>query len=122
MKYFVAAGEDRRLDAASRQHLRGDFVKLSDGITHYELRGPEDGEAAVLVGGLTIPLFYWDDVAPRLHRRSLRTLTYSAYGRGYSDRVSTRYDEALFVRQLRELTEALKLPDRRCSSGSCAMT
>jgi pimeloyl-ACP methyl ester carboxylesterase len=39
--------------------------------------------------------------------RGLRTLAYSAYGRGYSDRIRGRYDEALFVRQLAELTSAL---------------
>jgi pimeloyl-ACP methyl ester carboxylesterase len=118
MKYFVTAGEDRRLDAASRNHLRGDFVELSDGVTHYELRGPDNGDLAVLVAGLTIPLFYWDDVAQHLHERGVRTLAYSAYGRGYSERVRNRYDERLFVRQLRQLTETLELPPRRHIVGT----
>jgi pimeloyl-ACP methyl ester carboxylesterase len=110
MRYFVAPGEDRRLDAASRRGLRGSFVELSDGVTHYELSGPDHGEVAVLVGGLTIPLFYWDALAAELHVRGLRTLAYSGYGRGYSDRVQARYDEALFVRQLTELTRSVGLP------------
>ena len=110
MKYFVAAGEDRRLDAATRDRLRGSYIQLSDGITHYELTGPDDGDVVVLAGGLTIPLFYWDELAAELHARGLRTLAYSGYGRGYSDRVVARYDEALFVRQLRELIEHLDLP------------
>ncbi|MFC0430900.1 alpha/beta fold hydrolase [Kutzneria buriramensis] len=109
MKYFVASYEDRRLDAATRRTLRGSFVTLSDGVTHYELTGPENGALVVLVGGITIPLFYWDGLAARLHARGLRTLAYSAYGRGYSDRIRDRYDEALFVRQLAELTAALSL-------------
>jgi pimeloyl-ACP methyl ester carboxylesterase len=109
MRYFVTPGEDRQLDAASRRGLRGSFVELSDGVTHYELSGPDDAEVAVLVGGLTIPLFYWDALASELHARGLRTLAYSGYGRGYSDRVQARYDEALFVRQLTELTERLGL-------------
>ncbi|MEU9449908.1 alpha/beta fold hydrolase [Streptomyces sp. NPDC048277] len=109
MKYFVAPGEDRRLDDRSRGELRGTFVELSDGITHYELTGPEDGEVAVLVGGLTIPLFYWDGLVPELHARGLRTLACSLYGRGYSDRVRATYDETLFVRQLAELTDRLGL-------------
>ena len=108
MRFFVAPGEDRRLDK-SRLGLRGSFVELSDGITHYELTGPEDGELVVMAPGLTIPLFYWDDLVAHLHAFGLRTLTYSAYGRGYSDRVPGRYDEALFVRQLTELVEALDL-------------
>ncbi|MGX1480538.1 UNVERIFIED_CONTAM: pimeloyl-ACP methyl ester carboxylesterase [Streptomyces canus] len=112
MKYFVAPGEDRRLTAESRQALRGSFVELSDGVTHYELKGPEDGEMVVMAGGLTIPLFYWDDLVTELNARGLRTLTCSAYGRGYSDRVRARYDETLFTRQLAELTERLGLTTR----------
>lgn len=110
MKYFVARGEDRRLDAATRGRLRGSYIQLSDGVTHYELAGPVGGDVVVLAGGLTIPLFYWDELAVELHARGLRTLAYSGYGRGYSDRVVARYDEALFVRQLRELVEHLDLP------------
>lgn len=110
MKYFVTAGEDRRLDAATRRRLRGSYIQLSDGVTHYELTGPDGGDVVVLAGGLTIPLFYWDELAAELHARGLRTLAYSGYGRGYSDRVVARYDEALFVRQLRELVEHLDLP------------
>ncbi|MEU0797714.1 alpha/beta fold hydrolase [Amycolatopsis sp. NPDC005961] len=118
MKYFVASDEDRRLDATTRRDLRGSFVSLSDGVTHYELTGPENGELAVLVGGITIPLSYWDGLVARLHARGLRTLTCSAYGRGYSDRVRGRYDEALFVRQLAELTTALDLTSPRHVVGT----
>ncbi|MZF84183.1 alpha/beta hydrolase [Streptomyces sp. SID5643] len=112
MKYFVASGEDLRLTADSRQALRGSFIELSDGVTHYELTGPEDGEVVVMAGGLTIPLFYWDGLVAELHARGLRTLTCSAYGRGYSDRVRARYDESLFARQLSELTDRLGLTVR----------
>ncbi|WP_370964592.1 alpha/beta fold hydrolase [Amycolatopsis sp. cg9] len=118
MKYFVVSDEDRRLDTATRRTPRGSFVALSDGVTHYELSGPESGGLAVLVGGLTIPLSYWDALAARLHARGLRTLAYSAYGRGYSDRVEGRYDEALFVRQLAELTSALDLTPPRHVVGT----
>ncbi|MFQ6397386.1 hypothetical protein ACLMAJ_28515 [Nocardia sp. KC 131] len=39
----------------------------------------------MLTPGLTIPLFYGDGLVSELHPRGLRTLAYSAYGRGYSD-------------------------------------
>lgn len=118
MKYFVAKDEKLRLDAPARAALRGSFVALSDGVTHYELTGPEDGDLVVLVGGLTIPLFYWDRLAALLHSGNVRTLTYSAYGRGYSDRIRARYDDALFVRQLSELIAALDLRGRHHVVGS----
>lgn len=109
MKYFVLPDEDLRLTPSSRSALRGSFVELSDGFTHYELGGPESGDIVVLVGGLTVPLFYWDRLARMLHEAGLQTLTYSTYGRGYSDRIKGRYDEALFVRQLHELVASLAL-------------
>jgi pimeloyl-ACP methyl ester carboxylesterase len=118
MKYFVAAGEDRRLDADTRRSLRGSYIQLSDGVTHYELAGPDGGDVVVLAGGLTIPLFYWDELAGELHARGLRTLAYSGYGRGYSDRVAACYDQELFVRQLRELIENLELPPSRHIVGT----
>ncbi|MFE1837355.1 alpha/beta fold hydrolase [Streptomyces sviceus] len=112
MKYFVASDEDLQLTPASRRALRGSFIELSDGVTHYELTGPEEGDVVVMAGGLTIPLFYWDGLVTELHARGLRTLTCSAYGRGYSDRVMARYDESLFARQLSELTDRLGLTER----------
>ncbi|WP_280377135.1 alpha/beta fold hydrolase [Nocardia wallacei] len=111
MKYFVVRGETRRLDDVTRAELRGDFLACSDGITHYEVAGPAGGETVVCAGGMTVPLFYWDQLASELHSRGFRTVTYSAYGRGYSDRVETTYDEALFVRQLADLTERLELSE-----------
>ena len=81
MKYFISPNEDRQLDATTRESLRGSFIRLSDGITHYELTGPADGAIVVLTGGLTVPLFYWDVTAAALHDYGLQTLTYSAYGR-----------------------------------------
>ncbi|KQU07153.1 alpha/beta hydrolase [Rhodococcus sp. Leaf7] len=111
MKFFVTRDEHLRLDAAARATLRGDFARLPDGHTHYELTGPPAGDLIVCVPGLTIPLFYWDHVLPHLHASGLRTLTFSAYGRGYSDRVEGRYDEAMFVRQLRDLLIHLQIDE-----------
>jgi len=56
MKYFVASGEDRRLDLATREQLRGSFIELPSGITHYELSGPAQGRVVVLVGGHRSPV------------------------------------------------------------------
>ncbi|WP_175832858.1 alpha/beta fold hydrolase [Burkholderia cenocepacia] len=107
MKYFVASGEDRQLDAFTRKRLRGSFIDLGDGTTHYELAGSGTKDIVVMIGGLTIPLFYWDGLASRLQERGFGTLAYSCYGRGYSDRVRDSYGESLFVRQLSELTQRL---------------
>jgi pimeloyl-ACP methyl ester carboxylesterase len=108
-KYYLARGETLPLNAQTRRWLRGSFVELSDGVTHYELTGPAGGEVVFLVGSLTVPLFYWDDVVSALHEQGLRTLAYSSYGRGYSDRIVGHYDRDLLVRQAHELLKALGL-------------
>jgi pimeloyl-ACP methyl ester carboxylesterase len=118
IRYFVARGETARLDDATRATLRGSFVRLADGVTHYELGGPDDGELIVLIPGITIPLFYWDGVADRLHATGFRTLAFSAYGRGYSDRVRATYDESRFVGQLEQLLDALGLAGPRHIIGT----
>ena len=117
MRYFVAEGEDRRLDEEARESVRGQFVRLSDGVTHYELKGREGGDLVLLVGGLTIPLNYWDGLVPLLNASGLRTLAFSGYGRGLSDRVHA-YSEALFVRQVDELVSKLGVTSRQHVVGS----
>lgn len=111
MRYFVARGETRSVGRETRSGRRGCFAVLSDGTTHYELAGPESGPVLVFVPGLTIPLDFWDDVVTTLQGMGFRTLAYSAYGRGCSDRVRGRYDRALFVRQLDDLIRHLELSD-----------
>jgi len=118
IRYFVARGETARLDDAARANLRGSFVGLGDGVTHYELTGPDDGELIVLIPGITIPLFYWHRLVQRLHASGFRTLAFSAFGRGYSDRVRATYDESLFVGQLEQLIEALDLAGPRHVVGT----
>ena len=44
---FPYLGETKELNAATRANVPGSFVELSDGYTHYELDGPETGQADV---------------------------------------------------------------------------
>lgn len=111
MRRFVTADETRVLDDAARHGARGGFAALSDGLTHYELAGPDTGPVVVFVPGLTVPLEFWDGVTRRLNGVGLRTLAYSAYGRGLSDRVEGPYEPALFVHQLHELLEVVDARD-----------
>jgi len=94
--------------ALVRQHpSAATFVELADGLTHYELRGPEDGAPIVLVCGLTSPLFVWDHTAAALAEAGHRVLRYDLYGRGLSLRTGGTYDLELYVRQLDEITRAV---------------
>ncbi|MHA6264068.1 alpha/beta fold hydrolase [Arenibacterium sp. CAU 1754] len=87
----------------TRRGATGDFVALSDGVTHYEWLGPLRGPVAVCVHGLTTPSFVWRGLARGMAALGYRVLIYDLYGRGFSDRPGGPQDKAFFVRQLDEL-------------------
>jgi pimeloyl-ACP methyl ester carboxylesterase len=105
--------EQEELDDATRKTLRGEFIHLSRGYTHYDIAGPVDGDVTVLVHGFSTPLFIWDPTFELLVREGFRVLRYDLYGRGYSDRPNTTYNMDLFIQQLLELVEKLKLVENR---------
>lgn len=91
------------MDDAARRDAPGDFVQLSQGITHYRWIGPVRGPVAVCVHGLTTPSLVWQAVAQGLALMGFRVLVYDLYGRGYSDRAPGLQDQDFFVRQLDDL-------------------
>ena len=104
---FPYLGETKELNEATRTDAPGSFVLLSDGYTHYEQEGKEDGQPVVLVHGFSVPYFIWDPTFEFLANSGFRVLRYDLFGRGFSDRPKVRYDIDLFCRQLRELTDTL---------------
>ena len=105
LSYFAADPEPRRLDAQTRASLGGSFVRLTDGVVHYELSGPRDGRVVVLVhGGGLATLDAWTPLKRFMNRRVLR---YDLYGQGRSDRPHVAYDPDLFDRQLDQLLARL---------------
>jgi len=102
-------GETRVLDDDARTGVPGSFVRLADGVTHYELSGPSDAPTAVLVHGFSVPYYIWDPTFAGLLEAGLRVLRYDLYGRGYSDRPEADYTLDLFDRQLLNLLDALGL-------------
>jgi len=107
--YFVLNRETRTLDAPIREALSGTYVTLPDGITQYELSGPEDGETVVLIHGGTIPFYTWDAQMQPLRDAGFRILRYDQFGRGYSDRPDADYDRAFYRKQLEDLLAALDI-------------
>jgi len=99
--------ERLRLDADACQAAPGRFLRLSDGRTHLEERGPREGQPVVLIHGFSVPAYVWDATIPALADAGFRAIRYDLFGRGYSDRPDTRYDRALFERQLRGLMDEL---------------
>jgi len=83
----------------------GQFATLSDGLTHYQWRGPQDGPVLVCIHGLTTPSYVYDALAPSLAEAGFRVLTYDLFGRGFSDRPKGAQTRDFFVRQLDELLQ-----------------
>jgi pimeloyl-ACP methyl ester carboxylesterase len=73
------------------------------------LSNPEAEDSVVLVHGFSVPYFIYDPTFAFLTQAGFRVLRYDLFGRGFSDRPYTRYNIDLFVRQLAELLDALKL-------------
>ena len=69
--------------------------------------GPENGRPVVLVHGFSSPYFIFDTTFEFLVNSGFRVLRYDLFGRGYSDRPRTDYNIHLFVRQLKDLLDAL---------------
>ncbi len=72
--------------------------------TVYDLLGPADAPAVVLIHGLGLNRHIWDACLPRLAQR-YRVLNYDLFGHGESAPPPARPSLALFAEQLRELLD-----------------
>jgi pimeloyl-ACP methyl ester carboxylesterase len=109
--YVAADPEKLDIDENVRRMVPGRFAKLSDGFTHYEIGGPENGRTVVLAAGVSVPYYIWDPTFTALTEAGFRVLRYDYYGRGYSDRPDIAYSQDLYVRQLAELLDAVHFTD-----------
>lgn len=105
--YRVRNPERSDLDAAARHQAPGRFVTLGDGVTHYDVAGPDSGQRVVLVHGFSVPSYIWDSTSIALAAAGFRVARYDTYGRGYSDRPDVRYSADLYDRQLLQLLDSL---------------
>ncbi|MCI0605748.1 alpha/beta hydrolase [bacterium] len=109
VSYFLSNRETEILGASARKFAPGSFVQLPDGMVHYEIAGPAEGEVVVLIHGGSIPYFVWDRNAAVLAKAGFRTLRYDLFGRGYSDRPAAVYDPEFYDQQLISLLDALDI-------------
>jgi pimeloyl-ACP methyl ester carboxylesterase len=105
--YTTRNPERRDLDAAARQGVPGKFITLGDGVTHYDVAGPDSGQRVMLVHGFSVPAYIWDSTVTALTGAGFRVARYDQFGRGYSDRPDIPYTADLFDRQLVQLLDSL---------------
>ena len=99
--------EHGTIDARARVDVAGGFVGSTQGITHYDISGPDSGRTVVLVHGFSVPSYIWDSTVKRLSEAGYRTLRYDLFGRGWSDRPDAPYDGPMYDAQLNELLDSL---------------
>jgi pimeloyl-ACP methyl ester carboxylesterase len=109
MRYLQSDQESLAMDDRARRNASGSFVKLSDGVTHYQLGGPASGAPVLLVPGFSTPYNVWDPTYDGLTNAGIRVLRYELFGRGFSDRPDARYDAAFYDRQILDLLDALAI-------------
>ena len=99
--------ESLAMDEDARALAPGMFTELADGLTHYDIAGPDSGQVVLLVHGFSVPYYIWDTTFTALADSAFRVIRYDIFGRGYSDRPNTLYNGALFERQIANLMEQL---------------
>jgi pimeloyl-ACP methyl ester carboxylesterase len=107
VSYLVAITSKPKIGEQARQAAPGSFVRLSKGIVHYQIAGPESARTIVLVHGLATPYFIWDNNFQVLVNAGFRVLRYDHFGRGFSDRPAVIYDRNLYDQELLELLQHL---------------
>ena len=105
--YLRSDRETLTMNEDARRNVPGSFVRLSGGVTHYELAGPATGTAVLLIPGFSVTYSVWDPTFDGLTRAGFRVLRYDLFGRGWSDRPDGRYDAELYDRQIVDLLDAL---------------
>ncbi|MCF6289046.1 MAG: alpha/beta hydrolase [Proteobacteria bacterium] len=104
---FYYNTEKETLSAEIRSKTDGEFITLSQGITHYQQANVGADRTVVLVHGFSVPFYIWDPTFEFLAKQGFHVIRYDLFGRGYSDRPDVDYNQEFFDRQLMDLIEAL---------------
>jgi len=101
--------EQKIMNAEARKGVGGSFIKLSDGITHYEKAGVAKNGVVILVHGFSVPYFIWDGFFENLVKKGFQVIRYDEYGRGYSDRLNKEYTSTVYSQQIFDLIKGLSI-------------
>lgn len=107
--FVVKNQEVKNMDAAARVNAGGQFIQLTDGITHYQKAGVDTGKTVILVHGFSVPYYIWNGTYDSLVQQGFNVIRYDEFGRGFSDRPATVYNPAFYRKQLYDLIISLKL-------------
>lgn len=107
---IVRASVKPVLDDVSRAEGVGQYIELTDGVTHYEFNEVDSSAPlVVMIHGVTVPMVVWNKTVPALNNAGVSTVRMDLLGRGYSDRPKKKYEAELYVKQIRELLDSLNI-------------
>jgi len=72
--FFYSIGKKKVLSDDDRKSVSGKFIKLSQGVVHYEVTGPKTGQTVILIHGLATPYFIWDNNHDELVKAGFRVV------------------------------------------------
>jgi len=107
--YIAAVKSEIPINDDVRSKLSGSYIKIDQGVIHYNWHGPKNGPVLVMVHGFSTPQFVFDKNVPALVKAGFRVLAFDHFGRGYSDRPDAKYDENFFDKEMIDLFKALKI-------------
>jgi pimeloyl-ACP methyl ester carboxylesterase len=103
--------EKLELNDATRAELSktvpGKFVRGRDGVTYYEIAGPDSLPLVVLAAGSSVPGYIWQPTFDSLKANGYHVMRYDYLGRGWSDRPDTLLTQDVYVQQLSDLLDSL---------------
>ncbi len=101
------------IDTAIPEHIpaAGRTAKLTVGTTYYETAGPDYGEIVLMIHGSFVPNIVYDNTFAALADSGLRTIRYDLYGRGFSSRPRVDYTPELYIEQIGELLDHLRVTE-----------
>ena len=107
--YNIKNMETHVMGDEARKNVAGKFIRLSAGITYYEIAGADSAQTIVLVHGFSVPSYIWGKTFDSLVQSGYKVVRYDEFGRGFSDRPDATYDPSLYRRQLHDLINQLNL-------------
>ena len=103
--YYWTSRNLLTLDTVARAKAPGAFSELDEGLIHYKWSGPKTGQVILLVHGLSMRSFVFDQNASPLAEEGFRVLQFDHFGRGWSNRPDGKYDADFYDLELIQLIE-----------------
>ena len=87
----------------------GNFLKLSNGYTYYEIKNENSINTLIFIHGFSVPSYIWDGAFNSASKKGYKTIRLDLYGRGYSSNLDVDYTDELFANQVIELMNELDI-------------